>query len=191
MKNIGNMIKLGLILAVFATAACVMLAFVYTGTAPQIERRRLIDLEDAQKNVFPDADVFVATEGIASADDSVIIASAYLADRGGIPVGATLEVVSRRGYGGPITMMVGVGSDGLITGVRIMEHSETPGLGANAVSHSFLNQFINKSANDAFEVKNDVNAITAATITSRAVARAVKAAGVATLARFGSAGGVQ
>jgi electron transport complex protein RnfG len=70
-----------------------------------------------------------------------------------------------------------------------MEHSETPGLGANAASHkyfvdkengvTFHGQFIGKSVDHPFEVKNDVAAITASTITSKAVASSVKAAAVA------------
>jgi len=70
-----------------------------------------------------------------------------------------------------------------------MEHSDTPGLGANAASPSyyvdrakgitFYGQFAGKSVTDPFAVKGDVAAITASTITSRAVTSAVKAAGQA------------
>jgi electron transport complex protein RnfG len=69
-----------------------------------------------------------------------------------------------------------------------MEHSETPGLGANAEAPSyyvdrekkitFYGQFAGKSVSDPFQAKGDVHAITASTVTSNAVALAVKAAGV-------------
>ena len=186
--NIANMVKLGFTLAVFAAAACVMLAFVYNGTSKQIARRQQADLEGALKELFPDADSFEPVTGIQSPDPSVQFESMYRADRNGRPAGAALRV-TRAGYAGPVTMMVGVGANGVITGVKILEHSETPGLGANASSPSyfvdrasgttFYGQFAGKNSGDPFEVKNDVAAITASTVTSKAVASSVKAAGAA------------
>jgi electron transport complex protein RnfG len=85
--------------------------------------------------------------------------------------------------------LVGVNAGGIISGVKIQEHTDTPGLGANAASPkyyvdraagiTFYGQFAGKSITDPFEVKRngDVQAITASTITSRAVSAAVKAAG--------------
>jgi electron transport complex protein RnfG len=191
--KIANMLKLGLILAIFAAAACVMLAFVYTGTASIISQRQQADLEAALKDIFPDADSFKTAKGIKSPDSAVTIEDAYTAIRGGKPVGAALRL-TRASYGGPIKIMAGVSIDGTITGVKIMEHSDTPGLGANAASPqyfvdkakgiTFYGQFAGKSVNDPFEVKNDVAAITASTITSRAVASAVKAAGMAVTSWF-------
>jgi len=193
MKNIGNMIKLGLILTAFATAMCVMLAFVYTGTKTIIEQRQEADLQAALRDIFPDADDFEPVTGIDSPDPSVTIEDAYKASRGGEPVGAALRL-SRVSYGGPITIMAGVSVGGKITGVKILKHSDTPGLGANAASKSyfvnrekgitFYGQFAGKSVNDPFQVKDDIAAITASTITSRAVALSVKAAGLAANAWF-------
>jgi len=186
--KIANMLKLGAVLAIFATAACVMLALVYTGTSAIIAQRQAADLQAAQKEIFPDADSFEPARGIESPDASVTIESAYTAIRGGEPVGAVLRL-SRASYGGPIIILTGVSVDGIITGVKIMEHSDTPGLGANAASPSyfvdrenkitFYGQFAGKSVHHPFEVKGDVVAITASTITSRAVALAVKAGGIA------------
>ena len=191
--DIKNMVKLGFVLAVFAAAACVMLAFVYTGTSKQIARRQQADLDAALKDIFPDADGFEPVEDIKSPDTAVAIESAYRADRNGKTAGAALEV-SRAGYSGPIKMMVGISVDGIITGVKILEHSETPGLGANASSPSyfvdrtrgitFYGQFAGKNTGDAFEAKGDVVAITASTVTSAAVASAVRAAGIAAMTWF-------
>lgn len=196
MKNVGNMLKLGLTLAAYAAAACVMLAFVYTGTSSIISRRQQADLEAAQKEIFPGADYFEAVEGMISPDTAVAIENAYQAIQNGQPVGAALTL-SRASYGGPIKIMAGVSTDGTITGVKILEHSDTPGLGANAASPSyfvdkankitFYGQFAGKSVNDPFEVKADVQAITASTITSKAVSSAVKAAGAAASAWFNNA----
>jgi electron transport complex protein RnfG len=192
-RGLLNMVRLGLVLALFAAAACVALAFVYTGTKKIIEARQQADLEAALQELFPDADGFNAITDIKSPDASVTIESAYEARKNGEPVGAALRL-SRASYGGPIIIMTGVSVDGTITGVRIMEHSDTPGLGANAASPSyfvdrdrgltFYGQFAGKSVADPFEVKGDVIAITASTVTSRAVASAVQAAGIGVTAWF-------
>jgi electron transport complex protein RnfG len=197
----AGMAKLGYTLAIFAAAACVMLAFVYTGTARIIAGRQQADLETALKELFPDADSFAEAHNIKSPDASVAIESAYSALKNGAIAGVALRL-SRASYGGPIKIMAGVGANGTITGVKIMEHADTPGLGANAASSSyfvdrakgltFYGQFTGKSVSDPFEVKGDVAAITASTVTSAAVASAVKAAGLGASAWFagGEAGAV-
>jgi electron transport complex protein RnfG len=191
------MLKIGMTLAAFATALCVMLALVYTGTSAIIKQRQETDLQAMLEDIFPDADSFEQADGINSPDAAVTIESAYKALRNGNLVGAAVRV-SRASYSGPIITMVGVNIDGTITGVRILEHSDTPGLGANAASDSyfvdrgkgitFYGQFTGKSVNDPFEVKRDVVVITASTITSRAVALSVKAAGIAANAWLKSIG---
>jgi electron transport complex protein RnfG len=199
MKNIAGMLRLGLILAAYAAVACVMLAFVYAGTSKIIAGRVEADQQAALKEIFPDADSFEPVENVTSADPSVSVSNAYAAKRGGTVVGMALKL-SRASYAGPIVLLVGVSVDKRITGVKIMEHSDTPGLGANAASPSyfvdrakgitFYGQFAGKSVADPFTVKGDVVAITASTITSRAVTASVKAAGQAAVEWF-SAGGLK
>jgi electron transport complex protein RnfG len=197
MKKLAGMLKLGCILAAYATVACVMLAFVYAGTKKIIDFRVEADQKAALEEIFPDADSFEPVEGAASSDPSVTIESAYIAKLKGTTAGMALKL-SRAGYSGPIVLMVGVSVDKRITGVKIMEISDTPGLGANAASPSyfvdrakgitFYGQFAGKSADEPFTVKGDVAAITASTITSRAVASAVKAAGQAAAAWLSTGG---
>ena len=83
---------------------------------------------------------------------------------------------SESGFGGKIDMMVGFLADGTIKGTSVLSHSETPGLGAN-MTGKFKDQFVDKNpANYKLIVKKDggdVDAITAATITSRAFSKAV------------------
>jgi electron transport complex protein RnfG len=191
--NFSGMIRLGLVLACFATAACVMLAFVYSATEKIIARRQDADLENSLKDIFPGADTFREVSDIKSPDPSVSIENQYEVLSGGKRTGAALRL-SRASYGGPIKVLVGVGVDGKIAGVKILEHSDTPGLGANAASPSyfvdsdrgvtFYGQFAGKPVTDPFEVKEDVAAITASTITSSAVSAAVKAAGLGAAAWF-------
>jgi electron transport complex protein RnfG len=192
--KILSMLKLGLVLALFAAAACVMLAFVYSGTLPVIELRQKADLEASLNDLFPNAK-FELIEEITSPDSAVTIESAYAAMKNGETIGVCLRL-SRNGYAGPIKIMAGVSTEGLITGVKIMEHSETPGLGANAASSkyfvdrakglTFYGQFAGKSVNDRFAVKDDVITITASTITSVAISSSVKAAGLAVQAWLAS-----
>ena len=191
--KIVSMLKLGLILALFAAAACVMLAFVYSGTSAIIAQRQQADLTAALKELFPDADNFREIDDIQSPDPAVIIESAYAAMTDNKIAGAAVRV-SRASYGGPVKIMAGVGVSGTITGVKIMEHSDTPGLGANIASPSyyvdrakgitFYGQFTGKKTADPLEVNRDIAAVTASTISSRAVADSVKAAGLAAEAWF-------
>ena len=84
-----------------------------------------------------------------------------------------------KGYGGTVAVMVGVDMTGTITGVEILSHAETPGLGANAVKPDFKDRFIGKSGELTVDKTSNegqnIQAITAATITSKAVVSAVNA----------------
>jgi len=201
-KGVGGMLKLGVILALYAAAACVGLAFVYTGTKGIIEKRAADDQEAALKELFSEADSFQPIAGgLQSPDPQVTITNPQAALKGGRVLGAALQT-SRASYSGDTKILVGVDVEGRVKGIKILENTDTPGLGANAASASyyvdraaglhFYDQFTGKSVSDAFEPKDDVTAITAATITSKAVSASVKAAGLAAsewLETQGSKGG--
>ena len=79
------------------------------------------------------------------------------------------------GYGGNIVMLVGVSNEGTVTGLVVRDLSETYGLGANAlIDTAYLSQYL-ETAGDA-EVGNNIDAITGATVTSKAITRAVNSA---------------
>jgi len=86
------------------------------------------------------------------------------------------------GYGGDVHMLIGMDIHGIIRGMALLQHQETPGLGTKAGGSRFLSQFIGQklhATSDEFLVTKDggqINAVTAATITSRAVAKAATAA---------------
>ena len=85
--------------------------------------------------------------------------------------------VTPAGFGGTIDMVVGVKTDGTVSGVAIISMSETSGLGANASKDSFRSQFTGKSGELAVTKDGgDIDALTGATITSRAVTRGVNTA---------------
>jgi electron transport complex protein RnfG len=197
----AGMLKLGVVLALYAVAACVGLAFVYAGTEKVIAQRQRADIEASLSELFGNADEFraISLSDIKSGDPAVTIeeGGVFAAYKNGEAIGAVIRT-SRASYNGAIKILVGVGTDGRISGVKILEHSDTPGLGANAASGKyyvdrakgihFYDQFAGKAVSDPFVPKSDVIAITAATITSRAVAASVKAAGEAALAWFSGGG---
>lgn len=106
--------------------------------------------------------------------------------------GFVVETVTN-GYAGPITMFIGVSKEGAVTGLVVWDMSETLGLGANALTdHGFLAQFLNTTGDVAIRTETDafsgatgdsttgssteVDGITGATVTSKAVARCVNSA---------------
>ena len=79
------------------------------------------------------------------------------------------------GYAGNITMLIGVSNDGYVTGLQVRNMEETYGLGAEALSDwEFLGQFL-RNEGDA-EIGTNIDAITGATVTSKAIARSVNSA---------------
>ena len=91
------------------------------------------------------------------------------------------NITTSKGYGGDIQLTVGIQSDGTVSGYSVLSISETAGLGMKATEPSFYNQYVNKQA-DKFVVSKDggdgeqIDALSGATITSRAVTGAVNAA---------------
>ncbi|NMP36685.1 MAG: RnfABCDGE type electron transport complex subunit G [Clostridiales bacterium] len=88
--------------------------------------------------------------------------------------------VAGKGYGGNLRIMVGIGSDGKVKGVSPLELNETAGLGMKAQNEDFLNQYNGKSAGIGVAknspASNEIQALTGATITSKAVTNAVNTA---------------
>ena len=181
-------IKMVAALVVFATVACVALAFVYDGTKPVIEANTKKKTAAAQKELFPDADSFDDITGKIAGSSSVVFGEEFAAKKGGSVIGVVINA-SAEGFNGPVTALIGVSRDGKITGVNILVNTETPGLGLNASNPvyfvnkaektTFYGQFTGKSTTSKLSVDKDggeIIAITAATITSRAVTKLVAAA---------------
>ena len=106
----------------------------------------------------------------------------YIAVKDGETVGFIFKT-AEKGYGGDVSVMTAVNPDGTVKSVAILDVSnETPGLGQNAAKENFYSQYANKKSgisllkNGADTAKNEVNAVTGATITSTAVNKAVNTA---------------
>lgn len=178
--------KLGLILALFAAAACASLAVVYSVTGPAIAIQSEKALQESLKDIYPEAASFEdITASVKSGVEGVSIEQAFLVKSPLAPLGVAVKAKGSS-YGGAARLLVGVSLTRSIAGVRVLELNDTPGLGANAKSATyyvnkadkvtFPGQYTGKYLTDAFEVKKDVAAITAATITSKALTGIVKAA---------------
>jgi electron transport complex protein RnfG len=124
------------------------------------------------------AEVSAAAQALGF-DNVEVIEEVYQGISAGETVGYTFKSVPR-GYGGEITVLTGISIDGTVTGMRVVSHTETPGLGAKATEEGFMAQFEDQSAASPLEViksgtpgQNEVSAITGATITTQAVAQGV------------------
>lgn len=170
MKEIARLV---LTLTIISASAGLLLAWVNDITAQPIAAAQRAETLAAIKAVLPECD--------NAPDEDVVTCSGvtfYRARREGSFVGAAFETVSSEGYGGDIAVMVGVDGGGMISAVKILKHAETPGLGAKIRDRGFKAQFSGKSlAGTAWLVDKDggdINGITAATISSRAVTGAIK-----------------
>ena len=158
-------ISLFLICAVAAGA----LAAVNAVTAPTIAANNAAAADRARSEVLPEADGFTEQ----TAPDGTVY---YSAEKDGGTVGYVFTT-SAKGYGGDVEIMTGVDAEGKVTGVSILTINETPGLGMNAKKDAFKDQYKGKSGQLAVNKDGgEIVAITSATVTSRAVTKAVNQA---------------
>jgi Na+-translocating ferredoxin:NAD+ oxidoreductase subunit G len=170
-----NMV-LSLTLIALGAAAC--LGFVYEYTKKPIELSNLnkklnaIKLVVPEFNNNPDADMFKLPTGEGDSLD------VYPAKKDSIIVGYAVNTYTKDGFSGNITVMAGFKPDGSINNITVLEHKETPGLGTKMTEPKFKDQFIGRNpAEFELKVKKDggqIDAITAATISSRAFCDALQ-----------------
>ena len=107
----------------------------------------------------------------------------YVGIENGEIKGYAVNVVTPEGYGGDIQFTVGFDMEGTVTGVSMLSISETAGLGMKAKEAEFLNQYVGKSGgsfvvnkDNSAGAANEIDAISGATVTTRAVTKGVNAA---------------
>jgi len=167
---------LSLTLISLSAAAC--LGFVYEITKTPIEMAVLNKKLDAIKQVVPEFNNNPNDESYklpTGEGDSLVV---YPAKKDDAIVGYAINTYSKNGFSGNISLMAGFKPDGTITNISVLEQKETPGLGTKMAEPKFKNQFSNINPGQ-FRVKvkkdgGDVDAITAATISSRAFCDAVQ-----------------
>lgn len=167
-------------LTMIALVSSALLGFVYEMTKEPIALSNLNKKLDAIRQVVPDFtnnpndEMFLLPTGEG---DSLEV---YPAKKDNEIVGYAVNTYTNRGFSGNITLMAGFRPDGTIINVTVLEHKETPGLGNKMAEPEFKDQFNDKNPADfALRVKKDggpVDAITAATISSRAFCDGVQRA---------------
>ena len=178
----NSILKLGLNLFVICAVAAGLLAGTNQITAPLIEQRNEQANNEARQAVLADATEFkiLDSKNYKSSSD-VEVVEVYEGINGSEVAGYTIKVLPK-GYGGEIELMVGITKDGTIAGVNIGNMSETPGLGARSKEEAFYGQYAGKPATELSVVKSgtagetEIQAISGATITSKAVTSGVNAA---------------
>jgi electron transport complex protein RnfG len=173
---------LNMVLTLFMVAAVAALALggVYTVTKEPIAIAKQKKLEAAIKAVLPDFDTITTKKVLeANGTDSLTF---YYAEKAGEQIGVAVKSYTNSGFSGNIEIMVGLLNDGSISNTSVLSHKETPGLGdkMDKKKSDFPDQFMGKNP-AAFNLKvtkdgGEVDAITAATITSRAFCDAVQRA---------------
>ena len=164
-------LRLTLTLLLITAVVAAALAGINAVTAPIIQRLNWEKTQAAIEAVLPGGG-----EEVAYTDDTGLVTCVYQGENG------YAVQVEPSGFDGAITMMVGIGADGSVLGISIIDQSETAGLGAvcaanTSAGEAFRQQFVGMSGSLAVTKDGgEVDAITSATITSRAVTNGVNAA---------------
>jgi electron transport complex protein RnfG len=166
-------IKLGLILLLITAIAGMLLGGAFEITKAPIEKQIAMQRQNAMKEILSTADKFETSDVSIEGNEKISEVNVGMA---GTEIAGYAIKVSPKGYSGLINIMVGISTEGKITGIKILSHTETPGLGANAPKPQFSGQYKDKPTNDKLVVvkvaptkDNQIQAITGSTITSKAV----------------------
>ena len=165
-----KILRLILSLTVISAVCAGVLASVNAMTKETIGGIRAQQTLDAAAAVMPPA-----VDKVEQLSDGVFAGK----DSSGKTIGYAVKGTDPAGYGGDIVLMVGFTPDYRIVSYKKLEAAETPGLGSNLTSPGFMKQFAGMDASSPLAVTKDggeVEAITSATITSRAVCGAINAA---------------
>ena len=204
MKN--KIIKDALALTLITLVAGVALGGVYEITKDPIAKQEAQAKAEAYEQVFTDAAAFEAVEmddALTKTIRDQLDQEGYKAqsieevmraeDQSGETLGYAFTVVTSEGYGGDIQFSMGVQNDGTLNGISILSIGETAGLGMNAKTDAFRNQFKDKNVEQFTLTKtgstadSEIDALSGATITSTAMVNGVNAG----LAAFSSLGGAK
>lgn len=184
-KQKNEFVQLGGILCAITLVVALALGAVNAVTAGPIAEQNAQKIKDSLENVMPGAESeqINVPEGTTVTTEtknatSVTILSAYKMTKDGADAGYCVEV-GPTGFGGAVDTMVGIDSDGKVTGISVISaSSETPGLGARSTEPEFQAQFAGQVGTEVAVAKDggSIDALTGATITSRAVSEGVVAA---------------
>lgn len=190
--NTKKIVHDAVILTAFTLVLGFLLGLVYEITKKPIADANAAAAQAAYREVFADADSFealadfdkaAATEAVVAAGYADTIDDIQVArDAAGTDIGYVITVTAKDASQATITFSVGIQMDGTVNGYSITNIAETPGLGMKVEEESFYSQFQGKLV-DAFTVvksapaaDNEIESISGATISSKAIANGVNAA---------------
>lgn len=174
-KDNNSILHLVLTLTVIGILSAFILSFVYQWTDPHIERHRLEAQEDAIFSVLPETVEYDTNE-----IEDLTFFEGFSEDGRNTGIAVLIE---GNGFQGPIELMVGTDPErGIIHGITILEHQETPGLGARITENEFLQYFEEKAfgeyrlVDQKPEHEEEVQAISGATVSAESVVEIVEQA---------------
>lgn len=180
-KNESTYLGMTMTLVVVTLVAALSLGFVYEWTKEPIAVARLLKQQKAIDKVLGEYDNNPLEEKyslhVPGLKDSLEVFPAYRQEK---LSGLAVKTYSPNGYSGNVWLMVGFLPEGAIYNIIVLEHKETPGLGSKMSDPEFIQQFAGKHPNEfSLKVKKDggeIDALTGATITTRAFGEAVQSA---------------
>lgn len=163
-----SMAKLSGTLAAFTVAASLCLALVHLFTEPYIRANEEKTQNAGLQRIFPEATQFDPVEDFPeSGISSVTFDTAYVAKTGNDVLGVIVRATGATYK--TSTLLVGVDPDRILKPVVFIENTDTAGVGTKTEESSFIDQFSGKSADDSFELGNDIDGISGSTISARGV----------------------
>lgn len=199
-KQANTLVHDAIALFIITLVAGVLLGAVYMITKDPIAKAEEEATNKAYAAVYKDAEFAsddtltkavesfqadVAAGKIDAAYTDVVLIEARTASSGGTQAGYVVKV-SGKGYGGAVTLALGITNEGEVLGIQILDASnETPGLGQNSTNENWNSQYVGMTSDKTLSVVKDgsgnkdsgtINSISGATITSNAVTRAVNVA---------------
>ncbi len=182
------------ILVVISVVTTALLAITNFVSSPIIAANQAASANATRKELLAEADSFSLVEGdyLTSSDQSAKVTEVYEADNG---VGMVLTVVTKS-FGGDLTMMVGMDADGAVTGVKVTDSSDTPGVGSKDTQPDYLAQYDGLTTLTSENVKKETSVtsdgtafeyITGASVSGTAIHKGVYLA----LDQFNALGGVR
>lgn len=168
-KKEPGMMQLVLVLFSISAITALLLGLANMVTAPAIAANEKAKKDAAMASVLPAG----SYEQVEYTGSDISVSGVYKAE----DVGYVVEVNCGGSFSGTLTIMVGVSADGACSGVEIIKTAETSGLGANASKEDWRAQFVGKSGTvSVTKDGGDIDSLTGATITSRAVSNGVSSA---------------
>lgn len=191
MQKNENPVVLSLVLLVISVVVALLLAFTNSITKDKIAENTLNEQNLAKQEVLSGATSF---EEVKDAGKTDMVKGVFEGKNDNDESVGWCVNVAPFGYGGALDLMVGILPDGTVSGVKLISHSETAGLGAKAAEPAFADTFKGKPADGNLAVikrgepkENEIVALSGATVTSNAVTKGVNAAAEAVSAIKGGA----